>query len=160
MKKVSMSMPLVCLLGYYEQVYKGCTWIKTIMQSTNFKEPLWHKVTHIIWIPIVFSNSWSVFSGSRFFRDDTRLRALRFLDHMLVCALHLGSVWIVLGILNYSSFMIPMFGWSFGKESRILRNGDSLHPLPYSMGGGKLRDSQESFPILSIFDKLAPIFSK
>lgn len=25
------------------------------------------------------------FAGSPFFRDDTRLRALRFLDHMLVC---------------------------------------------------------------------------
>jgi predicted PP-loop superfamily ATPase len=26
-----------------------------------------------------------IFVGSAFFRDDTRLRALRFLDHMLVC---------------------------------------------------------------------------
>lgn len=82
--------------AYYEQVYKGCTWIQTIMQTTNFKEPLWHKVPHIIWIPIVFSNFWFVFSGSRFFRDDTRLRALRFLDHMLVCetlGFHLDRSW-------------------------------------------------------------------
>lgn len=43
------------------------------------------------WSLLIFINCFCetphFLAGSSFFRDDTRLRALRFLDHMLVCAL-------------------------------------------------------------------------
>lgn len=46
------------------------------------------------------THNFPLFAGSPFFRNDTRLRALRFLDHMLVCIYIFVSV-LLPGLLNF-----------------------------------------------------------
>lgn len=77
---------------------------------------------------------------------------------------HLGFVWFVLcidpGILHSHSFKIPMSGWSFGKESKIPRNGEFRTSIPIFNGGGKLRGILGILSFLFSFWQNYPYFQQ
>lgn len=58
----------------------------------------------------IFDSLSFMFAGSPFLRDDTRLRALRFLDHMLVriCIFPVGSVYGGVTVSTSSTHMLLM----------------------------------------------------
>lgn len=66
---------------FFLEIYRGY-WLKLVVIICML-----YCLCRFLYIDSFLSKKIIIFflAGSRFFRDDTRLRALRFLDHMLVC---------------------------------------------------------------------------
>lgn len=102
---------MICFLGFAALakdeyvVYVSCILCDFVVLLSPFREMdfraglLWlaedhfcvtiyfYSISLVNFFKIFVSKCCSFLAGSPFFRDDTRLRALRFLDHMLVCIL-------------------------------------------------------------------------